>query len=51
MREEILRLIEKNSRIDIHEMADSFRSEGGGSCQRHSGYGKGRCNMWILHTY
>ena len=48
MREEILRLIEKNSRIDIHEMAILL---GAGSCQRHSGYGKGRCNMWILHTY
>ena len=40
MREEILRLIEKNSRIDIHEMAILLGAEGGGSCQRHSGYGK-----------
>ena len=50
MREEILRLIEKNSRIDIHEMAILL-----GAKERklpsHSGYGKGRCNMWILHTY
>lgn len=49
MREEILRLIEKNSRIDIHEMAILLGAEGGGSCQRHSGYGKGSVYVDITH--
>ena len=46
MREEILRLIEKNSRIDIHEMAILLGAKAE-ACQRHSGYGKSEGVIWM----
>ena len=47
MREKILNLLEKNARIDIHDVAVMLGVAGARSRERNRGHGKGTYHMWL----